>query len=349
MEGVNMPKEGFESITIPKELNDDVAKFVEDSKGIVSNKSKAITEAWRFYEKMFLDEKKPSPVKIANKLIGHDQPIFIIAEIGINHNGDLDLCKKMIDMAVETGCDAVKFQKRDPDICVPEDQKGINRETPWGIMTYLEYRKKIEFGKEEFDEINNYCKEKGILWFASAWDKNSIDFLEQYDVPCYKVASACLTDKLLLEKLKEIGKPIILSTGMSTIEQISRAVRLVGENNLIILHCTSTYPAKDGELNLKMIKTLRKYFNCPVGYSGHEVGVYPSIAAAVLGACVIERHITLDRAMYGSDQAASLEKKGLSIISKECNSIYNYLGDGRKIVYESEKKPMDKLRRVDNL
>lgn len=285
-------------------------------------------------------------IKIENKIIGHGLPTFIIAEIGINHNGSMDICKKLIDMAVITGCDAVKFQKRNPDICVPDNQKEIIRETPWGKMTYLEYRKRIEFGKEEYNEIDRYCKEKGIIWFASPWDTTSVDFLEQFNVPCYKIASACLTDKELLKRVKATKKPVILSTGMSTMEQINDAIVLLGEEKLIILHCTSTYPAAPNELNLNVIKTFRESFKCPIGYSGHESITYPSVVAAVLGACVIERHITLDRAMYGSDQAASLELRGLQIMCSEIRNIPIYLGTGIKTVYDSEQQLIQKLRRV---
>lgn len=285
-------------------------------------------------------------VKIGNEIIGHGLPTFIIAEIGINHNGSMDICKKLIDMAVSTGCDAVKFQKRNPDICVPDDQKNIIRETPWGKITYLEYKKKIEFGKEEYIEIDRYCKEKGIIWFASPWDVSSVDFLEQFDVPCYKIASACLTDEELLKRVKATKKPVILSTGMSTMQQINDAIVLLGDENLILLHCNSTYPAATNELNLNVINTFRELFKCPIGYSGHESITYPSVIAAVLGACVIERHITLDRAMYGTDQAASLELRGLQIMCSEIRNIPIYLGTGNKTVYDSEQPLIQKLRLV---
>jgi len=285
-------------------------------------------------------------VKIGNKIIGHGLPTFIIAEIGINHNGSMDICKKLIDMAVSTGCDAVKFQKRNPDTCVLDNQKDIIRETPWGKMTYLEYKKRIEFGKEEYIEIDRYCKEKGIIWFASPWDPSSVDFLEQFDVPCYKIASACITDKELLERVKVTKKPVILSTGMSTMDQINDAIVLLGEKNLILLHCNSTYPAATNELNLNVIKTFMELFKYPIGYSGHESITYPSVIAAVLGACVIERHITFDRAMYGTDQAASLELRGLHIMCSEIRNIPIYLGTGIKTVYDSEQPLIQKLRLV---
>lgn len=343
-----MPKEGYESITIPESLNNEICKFIEQSGGLINNKTQAVIQAWKTYEGM-IKEKKRMLVKIGDKSIGHDQPIFVIAEIGINHNGDINICKKMIDVAVEAGCDAVKFQKRTPDVCVPEKQKTVMRETPWGTMTYLDYRKKIEFGKEEYMEIDNYCKKKGIMWFASVWDGPSVDFLEEFNVPCYKIPSACLTDKELLAKIKSKGKQIILSTGMSTTDQINKAVKFLGEENLMILHCTSTYPTAEDEHDLNVIKTLMGHFNCPIGYSGHEPGIYPSLIAVSLGACILERHITLDRAMYGGDQAASLEKRGLEIICKIAKSVPLYLGQNNKRVFESEKPLMNKLRRVDSL
>ncbi len=248
-------------------------------------------------------------------------------------------------MAVRSGCDAVKFQKRTPEKCVPENQKNVMRETPWGEMTYLDYRKKIEFGEQEYKEIDEYCKKKGIIWYASAWDIESVEFLERFNVPCYKIPSPSLTNKGLLSKIKSTKKPKILSTGMSTLEQIIDAVECLGDQNLTILHCNSSYPASEKELNLNVIKTLRKIFNCPIGYSGHEVGVFPSIVAMANGACIIERHITIDRSLYGGDQAASLEERGISILCREAKRIKEYLGDGIKIVYDSEKKVMKKLRK----
>jgi N-acetylneuraminate synthase len=340
-----MPKKGYDSVTIPAALNKRIETFMQATEGVLNNKSQAVMQAWQLYENLMLKEKNPAPVKIGNRLVGHDQPVFIVAEIGINHNGDMEICKKLIDTAISVGCDAVKFQKRTPELCVPEAQKSVPRETPWGIMTYLEYKKKMEFGKKEYEEIDEYCKKKGIMWYASAWDTKSVDFLEHFDMPCYKVPSACLTDKELLLKMKATKKPIILSTGMSTMEQIKEAVDLLGEENLILMHCNSSYPAADEELNLNVIKTFRKQFNCPIGYSGHESSVYPSVASAVLGACTIERHITLDRAMYGTDQAASLEPRGMSIIVNEIKVLSKVLGDGQKKVYESEKPIMKKLRK----
>ena len=288
-------------------------------------------------------------VKIGNKLVGDGQPVFIIAEIGINHNGSLDIAKKMIDGAVHAGCDAVKFQKRTPEICVPKDQWNIERETPWGRMTYLEYRYKVEFTKDDYTEIDRYCKEKGILWFASCWDEPSVEFMEQFNPPCYKAASASLTDIELLKKKKATGRPLIISTGMSTMEEIETAVEAVGTDNLLIAHATSTYPCPPEELNLRMIQTLKaKYPMCPIGYSGHETGLATTWAAVALGATFVERHITLDRAMWGTDQAASVEIGGLERLVANIRDIEKAMGDGIKRVYDSELGPRKKLRRVQS-
>jgi len=284
-------------------------------------------------------------VKIGDKLIGDGQPTFIIAEIGINHNGNIKIAKKLIDMAVFAGCDAVKFQKRTIEDVYTSEELDRPRENPFG-STNGDLKRGLEFSEEEYKEIDRYCKERGIMWFASPWDIKSVDFLEKFNVSCYKIASACLTDDELLKHIKSKGKSIILSTGMSTIEQIKHAVEVLGEKDLILLHCTSTYPSKDEELNLKVIPWLKDTFNCPIGYSGHEVGVYSSVAAVILGACAVERHITLDRAMWGSDQAASLEPDGLNRLVKSIRSIPLWLGNGIKKVYESEKPIIEKLRKV---
>jgi N-acetylneuraminate synthase len=277
-------------------------------------------------------------------------PSFFIAEIGINHNGNLDLAKKMIDMASEYGVDSVKFQKRTPEICVPEHQRKIMRETPWGNMTYFDYKKKIEFEKEEYDEINKYCKEKGILWSASPWDIPSIDFLEKYNVPFYKIPSAKLTDKLYLERLKGVNSPIILSTGMSTEKEIRKAVDILGRKDLAILHCNSGYPAKDENLNLGYISKLQKMFpDNIIGYSGHEVGISASLVARTLGAKIIERHITLDRAMWGTDQAASLDHTGLRRLVRDLKNVPTWIGQDKKIISEDEVKVKKKLRDKDDI
>ncbi len=284
-------------------------------------------------------------VKIKDRPIGDGHPVYIIAEIGINHNGDVGIAKRLIDAAVFAGCDAVKFQKRTPDLCVPEHQKSILRETPWGLITYLDYKKKIEFEREQYLEIDAYCKEKGIHWFASPWDEPSVDFLEELDVPCHKIASAMLTDDELLLKLKNLGKPLILSTGMSTTDQIGHAIEVLGKDNLILLHTTSTYPCPPEELNLSCVQSLkRQYPDIPIGYSGHEVGLQTTLAAAVLGATVVERHITLDRAMWGTDHAASVEPQGLFRLVRDIRIVEKALGDGVKIVFDSEKPILKKLR-----
>lgn len=288
-------------------------------------------------------------VKIGGRPVGEDQPVFIIAEIGLNHNGDLALAKKLIDAAALAGCDAVKFQKRTPILCVPPEQQNVMRETPWGLMTYLEYRHQVEFGREEFTEIARYCHEKDLLWFASCWDTPSVDFIEQYDPVCYKIASASLTDDYLLSHIKATGRPVILSTGMSTMAQIRQAVSLLERDRLLIAHSTSSYPCSPAELNLRMIPSLRQEFDCPVGYSGHEVGLQTTYAAVTLGACFVERHITLDRAMWGSDQAASVEPWGFMRLVRDIRVIESALGDGVKRVYESEMPIMNKLRRAPTM
>ncbi|MEN9561973.1 MAG: hypothetical protein RIR73_217 [Chloroflexota bacterium] len=288
-------------------------------------------------------------IKFGNRMMGDGHPAYVIAEIGINHNGDLDVAKKIIDGAVHAGADAVKFQKRTPEVSTPLEQQKVMRETPWGYITYLDYRYKVEFNEEQYREIDRYCKEKGIDWMVSVWDEPAVDFMEKFDTPAYKVPSASLTDHNLLKYVRQTGKPIIISTGMSTMEQIHKGVNAVGEDNLVIMHCTSTYPCEPEELNLKMIETLRNEFpKNPIGYSGHEVGLVPSAVAVALGACSVERHMTLDRAMWGSDQAASVEPGGFERLVKYIRVTEAGMGDGVKRVYESEKGSMKKLRRVVN-
>lgn len=284
-------------------------------------------------------------VKIDGRYIGDDEKVFIIAEIGINHNGSLKLAKKLIKKAYEIGCDAVKFQKRTPELCVPKDQWYIERDTPWGRMTYIDYRHKVELNLDDYSEIDRYCKKHGIIWFASCWDEESVDFIEQFDPPLYKAASASLTDNNLLLKKRNTGKPLIISTGMSTIDEIKSAVSLIGKKNLLIAHSTSSYPCKTEELNLRMIQTLKKmYPDVPIGYSGHETGLAPTWAAVSLGATFVERHITLDRAMWGSDQAASVEVNGFQKLVENIRDIEKSLGDGVKKVYESELAARKRLR-----
>jgi N-acetylneuraminate synthase len=285
-------------------------------------------------------------IKIGNRVVGDGRPAYIIAEIGINHNGDLEIAKKMIDAAIHAGVDAVKFQKRTPEICTPPEQQKQMRETPWGYISYLDYRYKVEFNEDQYRELDAYCKTKGIEWMVSVWDEPSVDFMEKFETPAYKIPSASLTDQDLMRYVRKTGKPMIISTGMSTIEQIHAAVGVVGLENLVIMHCTSTYPCEPEELNLRMIETLRRTFPVPIGYSGHEVGLVPSAVAVALGACMVERHLTLDRAMWGSDQAASVEPGGFEKLVKYIRVSETSLGDGVKRIYESEKSSLKKLRRV---
>jgi N-acetylneuraminate synthase len=282
---------------------------------------------------------------INNRPVGDGQPVYMIGEIGINHNGDLEIAKKLIQVAARAGWDAVKFQKRTPELVVPPDQRDKMRQTPWGYITYLDYRYKVEFGVDEYRIIDDYCREQGIDWFASCWDEESVDFMEQFNPPVYKIASASLTDEPLLNHLQATKRPLILSTGMSTTEQIQSAIALLGTDNLAVMHTTSTYPCPPEELNLRMIGTLRDQFDCPIGYSGHEVGLPTTVAAVALGASLIERHITLDRAMWGSDQAASVEPQGLERLAKYVRTVEAAMGDGVKQVYDSEIPVMNKLRR----
>lgn len=282
-----------------------------------------------------------------NRFIGAGEPCYVIAEIGINHNGSLELAKKLIDEAAASGCDAVKFQKRTPEICTPKDQWEIMRDTPWGRMSYINYRKLIEFGYDEYAAIDQHCKEKGIDWFVSCWDEEAVDFIEQFNPPIYKFASASLTDHSLIAKVKSLNKPYILSTGMSTMEEITSAVNAFGTDNLLIAHSTSAYPCPPAELNLKMIKTLQGlYPNTPIGYSGHETGLATTLAAVVMGATFVERHFTTDRAMWGSDQAASVEPQGMTKLVRDIRDVETAFGDGVKKVYDSEIGPMKRLRRV---
>lgn len=286
-------------------------------------------------------------IKIKNIAVGDGQPCFITGEIGINHNGDIALAKKLIDVAEAAGCTAVKFQKRTSELCVPTAQRQLMRETPWGYISYMEYRERVEFGPAEYDEVDRYCREVGIVWFASCWDTPSVDFIEHYDVPCYKIASPCLTDDRLLRHTRAMGKPILLSTGMSTLEEIDHAVEILGDNNLILLHAVSTYPANYDELNLRAIAMLRDRYKVPVGYSGHETGLASTVAAVALGACVVERHLTTDRALWGSDHAASLEPSGITRLIRDIRLVETSLGDGKKRVIEREMPIIARLRHKD--
>ena len=271
---------------------------------------------------------------------------FLIAEIGINHNGSIKLAKKMIDLAKSIGFDAVKFQKRNPDISTPEKQKNVFRNTPWGEMSYLNYKKKIEFGLKEFKEIDKYCKKNKILWFASAWDIESQKFLKKFNFKYNKVASAMLTNLRLIDEIAKEKKPTFISTGMSTINDIKKTVNIFKKRKckFILMHCVSTYPCPEEKLNLNMILTLQQKFKCDVGYSGHEASVSPSIFAYLLGANYIERHITLDRSMWGTDQAASLSKSGMENLANIFNKAPLILGNGVKFISKEEKKMLSKFK-----
>jgi N-acetylneuraminate synthase len=281
-----------------------------------------------------------------NRFIGAGHPTYIIAEIGINHNGSLDLAKQLIAEAVRAGCDAVKFQKRTPELCVPKDQWEKERDTPWGRMTYIDYKRRTEFGIEEYTAIDDYCRALGVDWFASCWDEPSVDFMEQFKPVLYKMASASLTDRPLLDRVRATGRPLMLSTGMSTLNEISQAVEWVGHQDLMIAHSTSSYPCPPQELNLRMVPALQAMFpTTPIGYSGHETGLATTVAAVALGACFVERHFTLDRAMWGSDHAASVEPGGMAKLVRDIRDVEVAFGDGIKKVYDSELEPRRRLRR----
>lgn len=284
-------------------------------------------------------------VKIGSRLVGDDHPCFVIAEIGINHNGDLDLAKRLISIAVGAGCDAVKFQKRTVDVVYAAEELAKPRENPFG-PTNGDLKYGLEFEQEEYEEINSFCKSVRMPWFASPWDEGSVDFLEYFQPPVYKIASASLTDDNLLRHIRKTGKPVIASTGMSTYDEIDHAVEVLGKKDLILMHTTSTYPANYEELNLRAIPTMSARYGVPIGYSGHETGIPTSVCAVALGACAVERHITMDRAMWGSDQAASLEPNGITRLVRDIRLWEQSKGDGVKRVYEREIPIIKKLRRV---
>lgn len=284
-------------------------------------------------------------IEIDGRRVGDGYPTFVVAEIGINHNGDLEVAKRLMDEAAGAGCDAVKFQKRTPSICVPPEQQDVLRETPWGTMPYLAYKERIEFGEAEYRAIANHAVELGLSWFASPWDVPSVDFLNRFEVCCHKVASASVTDFELLDAINRSGRPVILSTGMSTMEQIRRAVAALPHVPLALTHSTSTYPCPTDQLNLRMIDTLRREFQLPIGYSGHETGIPTSVSSVALGACIVERHITLDRAMWGTDHAASVEPAGFRRLVNGIRATFLALGDGEKRVYPEELLAQAKLRR----
>ena len=284
-------------------------------------------------------------VRIGNVLVGDGQPCFIAAELGINHNGDIEIAKKLIDAAGLGGCTAVKFQKRTVDVVYTREELAKPRESPFGA-TNGDLKRGLEFGATAYEVIDAYCRAKPILWYASCWDEASVDFIARFDPPCFKIASASLTDDNLLRHHRRYDRPIILSTGMSTLEEIDHAVDVLGTSDLIILHCTSTYPSQVEELNLAVMDVMRERYRVPIGYSGHEVGLAPSVAAAATGGCMIERHLTLDRAMWGSDQAASVEPQGMWRLVKDVRAIEKARGNGVKCVWPSEVSVMQKLRRV---
>ncbi|MFZ0394770.1 MAG: N-acetylneuraminate synthase family protein [Terracidiphilus sp.] len=284
-------------------------------------------------------------IKIGDRLVGDDQPCYIIAEIGINHNGSIDLAKKLISVAVAAGCDAVKFQKRTVEVVYTAEELAKPRENPFG-STNGDLKRGLEFGREEYAEIDAFCKSVKMTWFASPWDEASVDFLEPFDNPVYKIASASLTDECLLRHIRKTGKPVILSTGMSTLDEIDHAVKVLGKNDLLLMHTTSTYPAAYEELNLRAIPALAARYGVPIGYSGHETGIPTSVCAVAIGACAVERHITMDRAGWGSDQAASLEPNGITRLVRDIRLWELAKGDGVKRVFPSELPIIKKLRRV---
>lgn len=287
-------------------------------------------------------------VTIGSSTIGGGSPAYLIGEIGLNHNGDAGIAKQLIDVAADAGMQAVKFQKRTPAISTPEHMKAVPRSTPWGEMTYLEYRYRVEFDRDQYIEVGDHATLRGLDWFASPWDEPSVEFLEDLNVVAYKIASASVTDLGLLGAVAATGKPVLLSTGMSTLDQIDRAVEALGTERLVVLHATSTYPLPPEEANLRMIGTLaERYPGVPIGYSGHEPGLQISLAAVALGAAAVERHITLDRTMWGSDHAASLEPHGLRTLTRDIRIIETALGDGVKRIQPGELAPLSKLRRVD--
>ena len=287
---------------------------------------------------------KQQHVKIGTHLVGEGQPCYVIAEIGLNHNGDVGLARKLIEASSQAGCNAVKFQKRTLDVVFTPEQMAAPRESPFG-PTYGDAKRALEFGHDQYAAIDACCREHGIDWFASCWDEQSVDFMETYKPVCYKIASATLTDDGLLRHHRQTGRPLILSTGMSTLAEVDHAVEVLGTRDLVIMHCTSTYPARNEELNLRAILSLKERYGVPIGYSGHEVGLATTVAAVVLGACSVERHITLDRAMWGGDQAASVEPQGFSRLVRDIRVVESALGDGIKKRYDSEVSMLKRHRR----
>ena len=285
-------------------------------------------------------------IKVGDVTIGQGHPVYFIAEIGINHNGDMQIAKKLLDATFVTGWSCAKFQKRTPDICVPEHQKNVMRKTPWGEMTYLDYRYRLEFEKKQYDYIDKYCREKPLHWTASVWDINALDFILNYDVPFIKVPSAKITDTEIMAECAKSGKPIFFSSGMSTLEEVDTAVEIVEKytSEYVLFHTNSSYPAKHDELNLRLIETLRQRYGCITGYSGHEYDLEPSVVATALGALVIERHVTTDHNLWGSDQASSLEPDGMFKLRNRVASALSTMGDGQKVVIGAELEARRKLR-----
>lgn len=298
---------------------------------------------------MFDPDPTHETVTIADRPIGPGEPVYVIGEIGINHNAEVAIAKALVDVAADAGCDAVKFQKRTPRICVPQSQRDKRRETPWGEMSYLEYKERMEFDSDSYAAIGRHAADRGLDWFASPWDVPSVDFLEALDVPVHKVASASVTDHELLRAISSTERPVIMSTGMSTVDEVDAAVELLGTARLILLHTTSTYPCPSEEVNLRAIATLRDRYGVPVGYSGHERGIQVSVAAVAMGACVVERHITLDRTMWGSDHAASLEPSGLRQLVRDIRVVEAAFGDGVIRVLPGEEEPRRRLRATEML
>ena len=278
-----------------------------------------------------LDPAAPGLRTVGDRSVGPGQPVYVIAEIGINHNGDLDLARQLIDVAADAGCDAGKFQKRTPELCVPPEQRDIERDTPWGRISYLDYRYRVEFDEDDYTQIDEYCAERGLAWMASCWDEPSVDFIDKFDPPAHKVASATVTDHGLMRRLDASGIPVILSTGMSTMDEIRAAAAVIDTDRLLVAHSTSSYPCPTEELNLAMIQTLAAEFACPIGYSGHEVGLQTTVAAVALGATFVERHLTLDRAMWGSDQPASVEPQGMARLVRDIRTVEAALGDRERV------------------
>jgi len=286
-------------------------------------------------------------IKLGNFTVTENSVPYMIAEIGINHNGDMQIAKRLLDAAYACEWDCAKFQKRTPELAVPEAQKQVPRETPWGTMPYIEYKKRVEFEKAEYDEIDNYCRQKPMDWSASPWDIPSLEFLLQYDIPFIKIPSAMNTNEEMIKKACESGKPVIISEGMSELDEMDKTVSWLekySNGDYIICHTNSTYPSPNNELNLRLIPEMKKRYDCLVGYSGHEANLEPSVIAAVLGACVIERHVTLSHEMWGSDQKASLEVQAMSLLKKRITSSLETLGTGEKKLYESEMKKRKELR-----